>query len=54
MLDSRPLREMGWRPQTEFRAALQATFTWYLQHVAKEGLDHGRAAVPRLVPHPAR
>ncbi|MBY0233290.1 MAG: GDP-L-fucose synthase, partial [Gemmataceae bacterium] len=39
MLDSRPLREMGWRPRTEFRAALEATYTWFLHHVAKEGTE---------------
>jgi GDP-L-fucose synthase len=30
-LDSRRLNEMGWRPKTSLRAALLATYTWFLQ-----------------------
>jgi GDP-L-fucose synthase len=53
MLDSRPLREMGWRPRTDFRTALESTYSWYLQHVAREGPRDAREAVPRAVSHSA-
>jgi GDP-L-fucose synthase len=33
MLDSSPLRRLGWRPATDFRSALIATYDWFLQHV---------------------
>ncbi len=32
-LDSSRLAAMGWRPQTPFRRALEATYAWYLEHV---------------------
>ena len=35
-LDAGPLRALGWRPATDFRAALAETYTWFLQHVVKE------------------
>lgn len=31
-LDSTPLLEMGWRPEVDFRAALAATYDWFLRH----------------------
>jgi GDP-L-fucose synthase len=45
VLDSRPLRALGWRPATEFRAALAETYSWFLQHEVKEDHRHVRAAV---------
>jgi GDP-L-fucose synthase len=51
MLDSRPLRQMGWKPRTDFRTALESTYTWYLQHVVREGPGHASEAVPRSVSH---
>lgn len=30
-LDSRPLREMGWRPRTELREGLEKSYAWFLQ-----------------------
>lgn len=51
MLDSRPLREMGWRPKTDFRTALETTYTWYLQHVAREGHRDAYAALSGAVSH---
>jgi GDP-L-fucose synthase len=33
-LDSAPLLQMGWRPTTNFRAALGETYHWFLQHRA--------------------
>jgi GDP-L-fucose synthase len=33
MLDCGPLQHLGWRPATEFRSALEATWNWFLQHV---------------------
>jgi GDP-L-fucose synthase len=35
-LDSSPLCALGWRPATDFRAALAETYTWFLQHEVKE------------------
>ncbi|MFQ5828080.1 MAG: GDP-L-fucose synthase family protein [Candidatus Methylomirabilia bacterium] len=32
VLDSSKLAELGWRPKMPFRAALVATFEWYLKH----------------------
>jgi GDP-L-fucose synthase len=32
LLDSRPLRELGWQPKTAIRDGLLATYEWYLQH----------------------
>jgi GDP-L-fucose synthase len=34
MLDSTPLLALGWRPSTDFRQALTATYQWFVQHVA--------------------
>jgi GDP-L-fucose synthase len=31
-LDSTPLLSMGWRPETDFRAALEETYNWFLRH----------------------
>jgi GDP-L-fucose synthase len=45
VLDSSPLRALGWRPRTDFRAALAKTYDWFLHHVVKEDIDHARAAV---------
>lgn len=44
-LDSSELLALGWRPSTDFRSAVAETYTWFLQHVAKEGADHACAAV---------
>ena len=35
-LNSAPLLEMGWRPETEFRAALAETYAWFLRHHTTE------------------
>jgi GDP-L-fucose synthase len=32
-LDSSALFEMGWRPRTEFRAAIAETYNWFLENV---------------------
>ena len=34
MLDSGPLRRLGWRPATDFTTALAETYDWFLQHAA--------------------
>jgi GDP-L-fucose synthase len=44
-LDSSRLRRLGWRPSTDFRTALAATYAWFLHHVVKEDLTYVRAAV---------
>jgi GDP-L-fucose synthase len=44
-LDSAPLRQLGWRPVTNFRTALAETYAWFVQHVAKEDPTDVRAAV---------
>jgi len=44
-LDSSRLRELGWRPATDFRTALAETYAWYLHHVAKEEPTDVRAAI---------
>lgn len=44
-LDSSRLRELGWRPSTDFRTALAETYAWFLHHVAKEDPTHVRAAL---------
>jgi GDP-L-fucose synthase len=35
LLDSTPLRDLGWRPTTGLRAGLVATYAWFLKHVAQ-------------------
>ncbi len=45
VLDSAPLRALGWRPSTGFAAALAETYDWFLRHVVTEGQPHGHAAV---------
>ena len=44
-LDSTPLLEMGWRPESDFRTALAETYHWFLHHRATEGRTHARRAV---------
>jgi GDP-L-fucose synthase len=44
-LDSSRLRELGWRPSMDFRAALAETYDWFLGHVVKEDRSDARAAV---------
>ncbi|HJT76056.1 MAG TPA: NAD-dependent epimerase/dehydratase family protein, partial [Gemmataceae bacterium] len=44
-LDSTPLRALGWRPATDFRAALEETYAWFLQHACTETPADARAAV---------
>jgi GDP-L-fucose synthase len=39
-LDSSGLFEMGWRPATDFRAAVEKTYGWFKHHVATEGRVH--------------
>jgi GDP-L-fucose synthase len=45
VLDSRPLRALGWRPTTDFGAALVETYDWFVHHVVKEDAEHACAAV---------
>jgi GDP-L-fucose synthase len=44
-LDASPLAELGWRPSTDFRTALEETYSWFLHHIVKEDSTHVRAAV---------
>jgi GDP-L-fucose synthase len=44
-LDGSRLREMGWRPATEFRTALAETYSWFLRHIVKEDPIDVRTAV---------
>jgi GDP-L-fucose synthase len=44
-LDCRRLRRLGWRPSTDFRTALAATYAWFLCHTVKEDSTDVRAAV---------
>jgi GDP-L-fucose synthase len=39
VLDSSRLRQLGWRPGTEFRTALAETYFWFLQHEAETGIS---------------
>jgi GDP-L-fucose synthase len=45
VLDSTPLKALGWRPTYDFPAALKETYDWFLHHVAKEDPMHARATV---------
>ena len=36
LLDASPLLDLGWRPRMEFRAALEATYAWFLAHEVTE------------------
>ena len=45
LLDSSPLRSQGWRPATDFRAALAETYDWFKHHVVMEGAEHACATV---------
>lgn len=54
MLDSTPLYELGWRPATDFRAALTETYHSFLQHEVTEDRQDVPPAVPRALPHPPR
>ncbi|HEY1191272.1 MAG TPA: GDP-L-fucose synthase [Gemmata sp.] len=44
-LDSTPLLEMGWRPETDFRTALVETYRWFLHHRTTEGFAHAHRAI---------
>jgi GDP-L-fucose synthase len=44
MLDSRPLAALGWRPATDFRAALAQTYDWFLREWRQAGSLSLRAA----------
>lgn len=52
-LDSSPLLALGWRPQTDFRTAVEKTYDWFLHHRVTEDPRHARPAVPVALPHPA-
>ncbi len=45
MLDSAPLRALGWRPTVPFASALTETYDWFLHQVLKEERTHGCAAL---------
>jgi GDP-L-fucose synthase len=36
MLDSGPLRRLGWQPATDFSTALAETYDWFLHHEVTE------------------
>jgi len=36
VLDSSKLLDLGWRPKTNFRSALEETYSWFQQHIVKE------------------
>ncbi len=40
LLDSSRLHALGWKAPTEFSDGLQATYNWYLQHVANDDSGH--------------
>jgi len=44
-LDSEPLKELGWRPSTTFRAALAETYDWFLRHIVPQENRDVREAV---------
>jgi GDP-L-fucose synthase len=44
-LDSTKLQALGWRPSTDFRAALAATYDWFLHHIVSEDRKDVRTAV---------
>jgi GDP-L-fucose synthase len=44
-LDSSKLLHLGWRPATDFRAALVETYAWFVEHVASEECKDVRTAV---------
>ncbi len=57
MLDSSPLRELGWQPKADFRSALTETYRWFLQHQVKEDPGHDGPSVSLAVsdsPHRGR
>jgi GDP-L-fucose synthase len=45
MLDGSALAGLGWKPATDFHAALTETYTWFLQHEVSEGTEDVREAV---------
>jgi GDP-L-fucose synthase len=45
ILDSSPLRALGWRPTTDFQAALAETYDWFLRHAVMEDVQHACAAI---------
>jgi GDP-L-fucose synthase len=45
MLDSGPLRALGWRPSVDFLTALAETYDWFLHHAVKEDTEDVPAAV---------
>ena len=44
-LDAEPLSALGWKPSTDFRAALEETYAWFRTHEVTEDPHHVRAAV---------
>jgi GDP-L-fucose synthase len=44
-LDAGTLSALGWKPATNFRAALEETYSWFRTHEANEDSRHVRAAV---------
>lgn len=45
VLDSSKLFNLGWRPTTDFRTALEETYAWFLAHELKQRSKHVRATV---------
>lgn len=46
ILDSGPLREMGWRPRTPFRDSLELTYRWYVANAPMTERTRVRRARP--------
>src|SRR5207245_2722317 len=44
-LDSSRLRALGWKPATDFRSAVVATYQWFLGNVVREERARVREAV---------
>jgi GDP-L-fucose synthase len=44
-LDATELAGLGWKPTTDFRTALEETYSWFRTHEANEDSRHVRAAV---------
>jgi GDP-L-fucose synthase len=53
MLESGPLRALGWRASADFMTALAETYDWFLQHEVKEDTRDAPATVSVPLPHPA-
>jgi GDP-L-fucose synthase len=48
VLDAEPLFALGWQPETEFRAALQRTYEWFLATFGPGSKNRGEAAARKV------